>query len=105
MLDFPSPFSRLMAAMSDPIALPKALESRLAAAAAKAHASPQQLARRAIAAHLDFLEWRDKAIRAGFESGEAEGWKATDQVFAAVAAQRSRRAGRKAARVVAAGGA
>ena len=86
-----------MTAMSDPIALPKALESRLATAAAKAHASPQQLARKAIAAHLDLLEWREKAIRAGFESGETEGWKMTDQVFGAVAAQRSRRVGKQAA--------
>lgn len=83
--------------MSDTIALPKALETRLAKAAAKAHASPEQLARKAIAAHLDHLDWREKAIRAGFASGEAEGWLSTDEVFAAVAAQRARRAGKQAA--------
>ena len=82
--------------MSGPIALPKALEDRLTRAAAKAHASPQQLARKAIAAHLDYLEWREKAILAGFESGESEGWKSTDEVFAAVAAQRARRARKQA---------
>ena len=86
-----------MTAMSDPIALPKAIESRLANAAAKAHASPQQLARKAIATHLDLLEWREKAIRAGFESGDTEGWRTTYQVFGAVVAQRSRRAGKQAA--------
>lgn len=83
--------------MSDSIALPKALETRLAKAAARAHASPQQLARRAIAAHLDYLDWREKAIRAGFESAEVKGWKSTDEVFAAVTAQRSRRASKQAA--------
>lgn len=83
--------------MSDAIALPKTLETRLAKAAAKAHASPQQLARKAIAAHLDYLDWREKAIRAGFESGEAQGWRSTDEVFAAVTAQRARRARKQAA--------
>ena len=84
--------------MADSIALPKSLEARLAKAAAKAHSSPEQLARKAIAAHLDYLDWREKAIRAGFESGEAEGWKSTDEVFAAVAAQRqARRVGKQAA--------
>jgi predicted transcriptional regulator len=84
-------------AMTDTIALPKALKTRLAKAAAKAHATPEQLARQAITAHLDYLDWREKAIRAGFESGETEGWQATDEVFAAVAAQRARRAGKQAA--------
>jgi predicted transcriptional regulator len=83
--------------MSDPIALPKALETRLAKAAAKVHASPQQLARRAIAAHLDYLDWQEKAVRAGFESGEVEGWRSTDEVFAAVAGQRARRLGEQVA--------
>jgi len=83
--------------MSDTIAVPKALETRLAKAAAKAHASPEQLARKAIAVHLDYLDWREKAIRAGFESGETEGWKSTDEVFATVAARRAWRAGKQAA--------
>ena len=78
--------------MSEMIALPKSLRSRLEKAAAKAGASPQDLARRAIAAHLEYLDWREKAIRAGFESGTREGWKSSDEVFAAVAAQRARRA-------------
>jgi len=69
----------------------------LAKAAGKAHATPEQLARKSIASHLDYLDWREIAIRAGFESGEAEGWKSTDDVFAAVAAQRARRAGKQAA--------
>lgn len=83
--------------MTDTIALPKALETRLVKAAAKVHASPEQLARKAIAAHLDYLDWREKAIRAGFESGDAEGWKSTNEVFATVAAQRARRAVKQAA--------
>lgn len=78
--------------MSETIALPKPLQARLTKAAAKVHASPQQLARQAIAAHLDYLDWREKAIRAGFESGEREGWRCSEEVFAAVAAQRARRA-------------
>ena len=84
--------------MSATIALPKSLEARLAKAAAKAHASPEQLARKAIAAHLDCLDWREQAIRAGFASGEADSWQSTDEVFAAVAAQRqARRAGKQVA--------
>lgn len=83
--------------MSDPIALPKSLETRLAKAAARVHASPQQLARKAIAAHLDYLDWREKAIHAGFESGMVEGWRSTDEVFTAVATQRARRVGKQAA--------
>ncbi len=72
--------------MSATIALPKPLQARLTKAAAKAHASSQQLARHAIAAHLDYLDWREKAIRAGFESGEHEGRQSSDAVFAAAAA-------------------
>jgi predicted transcriptional regulator len=87
----------LVTVMSDSIALPKTLETRLLKAAAKAHASPKQLACKAIAAHLDHLDWLDKVIHDGFASGEAEGWKSTDEVFAAVAAQRARRVGKQAA--------
>jgi predicted transcriptional regulator len=79
--------------MPDTIALPKSLETRLAKAAAKAHATPERLARQAIAAHLDYLDWRETAIRAGFASGEAESWQSTDEVFATVAAQRQARRG------------
>jgi len=73
--------------MSDAIVPPKTHKTRLVKAAAKAHASPEQLARKAIAVHLDYLDWREKAIHAGFESGEVEGWNSTDEAFAAVAAQ------------------
>ncbi|MGH8701590.1 MAG: hypothetical protein ACREVR_10525 [Burkholderiales bacterium] len=83
--------------MSDTIALPRALQARLEKAAAKANASPNSLVRRAIAAHLDYLDWRENAIRAGFQSGKTEGWLSTDDVFAAVSAQRAKRAGKKAA--------
>lgn len=79
---------------SEMIALPKSLRSRLAKSAAKTGASPQELVRHAIAVHLDYLDWREKAIRAGFESGTREGWRSSDEVFSAVAAQRARRAGR-----------
>ena len=83
--------------MPDAIALPKALQNRLAKAAARTHASPTSLVRQAIAAHLDYLDWREKAVRAGFQSGKIEGWRSTEEVFAAVAAQRAKRAGKKAA--------
>jgi len=83
--------------MSDAIVPPKTHKTRLVKAAAKAHASPEQLARKAIAVHLDYLDWREKAIHAGFESGEVEGWNSTDEAFAAVAAQQARRAGKQAA--------
>lgn len=83
--------------MPDTIALPRALQARLAKVAARTRASPVLLARQAIAAHLDYLDWREKAVRAGFLSGKTEGWRSTDEVFAAVAAQRAKRAGKKAA--------
>jgi predicted transcriptional regulator len=83
--------------MSDTIALPRALQARLEKAAARTNASTQSLVRQAIAAHLDYLDWREKAIRAGFQSGKTEGWLSTDEVFAAVSAQRAKRAGKKAA--------
>ena len=83
--------------MSDTIALPRALQARLKKAAARTHASPGSLVRQAIAAHLDYLDWREKAVRAGFLSGKTDGWRSTEEVFAAVAAQRARRAGTKAA--------
>jgi predicted transcriptional regulator len=83
--------------MSDTIALPRALQARLEKTAARTNASPKSLVRQAIAAHLDYLDWREKAIRAGFQSGKAEGWRSTDDVFAAVAAQRAKRAGKKTA--------
>jgi len=87
--------------MSDTIALPRALQARLEKAAAKTNASPKSLVRRAIAAQLDYLDWREKAVRAGFLSGKTEGWRSTEEVFSAVAAQRAKRAGKMAARVVA----
>lgn len=83
--------------MPDTIALPKALQARLEKAAARTHASPESLVRQAIAAHLDYLEWREKAVRAGFLSGKTEGWRSTEEVFAAASAQRARRVAKKAA--------
>lgn len=83
--------------MSEAVAIPKALQARLKKAAARTNASPGSLVRQAIAAHLDYLDWREKAIRAGFQSGNSEGWRSTEDVFAAVAAQRAKRAGKKAA--------
>lgn len=83
--------------MPDTILLPRALKARLKKAAARTQASPEALARQAIASHLDYLDWREKAIRAGFLSGKTEGWRSSEEVFAAVAAQRARRAGKKAA--------
>ncbi len=83
--------------MPDTIALPRALQARLEKAAAKTRASPKSLARQAIAAHLDYLDWREQALRAGFLSGKTEGWRSTEEVFGAVSAQRAKRAGKKAA--------
>jgi predicted transcriptional regulator len=83
--------------VSATIALPKALHLRLQKAASKTRASPDSLARQAIAAHLDYLDWREKAIQAGFDSGKTEGWQTTDQVFAAVSAQRAKRVGKQVA--------
>jgi len=82
--------------MPENIALPKPLQARLRKAAAKSHASPGSIACQAIVAHLDYLDWREKAIRAGFQSGQIEGWRSTEDVFAAVAAQRAKRGGKKA---------
>ena len=87
--------------MSDTIALPRALQARLEKTAARTNASPESLVRQAIAVHLDYLDWREQSIDAGFQSGKTEGWRSTEEVFAAVAAQRAKRAGKMAARVVA----
>ena len=84
-------------AMSLTIALPRALQARLEKAAARTHASPESLARQAIAGHFNYLDWREKAVRAGFLSGKTKGWRSTEEVFAAVAAQRAKCAGKKAA--------
>ena len=81
--------------MRDNIVLPRALQVRLKKAAARTHASPVSPVRQAIAAHLDYLDWREKAIRAGFQSGHTEGWLSTDEVFTAVSAQRAKRARKK----------
>ena len=87
--------------MSDTIALSRALQARLEKTAARTNASPKLLVRQAIATHLDYLDWREKAIRAGFLSGKTEGWRSTEEVFAAVSTQRAKRAGKMAGRVVA----
>jgi predicted transcriptional regulator len=83
--------------MPETIQLPRALRARLRKAAVRTQASPEVLVRRAVKAHLDYLDWREKAIREGFESGKTGGWRSTEDVFAAVAAQRAKRASKKAA--------
>ena len=82
--------------MPDTIALPRALQARLEKAAARTRALPKSLARRAIAVHLDYLDWREKAVRVGFQSGKTGGWRSTEEVFAAVSAQRAKNLRRRA---------
>jgi len=81
--------------MPDNIALPRTLQARLKKTAARTHASPVSLAHQAITAHLDYLDWRERAIRAGFQSGKTEGWLSTEDVIAAVSVQRAKRAGKE----------
>jgi predicted transcriptional regulator len=63
------------------LTIPDALANRLKKASADVRRSPESLATEAVAKHLDYLEWRRKAIDEGFASGEREGWSTTEAVL------------------------
>lgn len=80
--------------MNDIVKLPKPLAARLERASIDQGVAPSMIARKAIAEHLQYLEWKERAIAAGNADIAAGRLMTTEQVFAAVAKQRARRAGK-----------
>ena len=90
--------------MNDTVRLSRPLAARLERASIDQGIAPSTIARKAIAQHLQYLEWKERAIAVGDADIAAGRLMTTEQVFAAVAKQRAKRVGKakKAARVVAA---
>ena len=63
------------------LTIPDALAERLKKASTDARRSPASMATEAVARHLDYLEWRGKAIDEGFASGKHEGWSSTETLL------------------------
>lgn len=76
--------------------IPDALAKRLKKASADVRRSPEALAKEAVARHLDYLEWRRKAIDEGFGSGERDGWSTTEALLQRFAKKRAAFARKKA---------
>lgn len=77
--------------MNDIVRLPKLLAARLEKLSTSHGVSPDSIARRAIAEHLRYLEWKEEAIAQGDADIKAGRVLTTDQVFATVAKQRAKR--------------
>ena len=77
--------------MNDIVKPPRLLASRLEKASANEGVSVDAMARAAIAGHLQYLEWKERAIARGDADIEAGRILTTDQVIAAVAKQRAPR--------------
>jgi len=80
--------------MNDMLRLPKALATRLRKVSHRQGDSPAAIAEFAIDEHLQYLEWKEKAVARGDADIAAGRILTTEQVLAAVAKQRARR-GRK----------
>lgn len=80
--------------MNATVTLPKPLAARLERVSLDQGVAPSTIARKAIAEHLQYLEWRERAIAAGDADIVAGRTMTTDQAFAAVAKQRAKRAGK-----------
>ena len=80
--------------MTDIVKLPRPLAARLERASIDQGIAPSTIARQAIADHLKYLEWKERAIAAGDADIAAGRLMTTEQVFAAVAKQRAKRAGK-----------
>lgn len=78
--------------MNDMVKLPKLLAARLERASLGQGIAPAAIARKAIAEHLRYLEWKEQAIARGDADIAASRLLSTEQVFAAVAKQRATRA-------------
>ena len=77
--------------MNDIVKLPRLLAVRLDKVSASEGVSMDALAHEAIAEHLQYLEWKERAIARGDADIKAGRVLTTDQVFAAVDRQRARR--------------
>ena len=77
--------------MNDIVKLPRLLAARLEKASANERVSADAMARAAIVEHLQYLEWKERAIARGDADIKAGRVLSTDQVLAAVARQRARR--------------
>ncbi len=80
--------------MNDILKPPKPLAARLERATLDQGVAPSTIARKAIAGHLQYLEWKDRAIAVGDADIAAGRLMTTEQVFAAVAKQRAKRVGK-----------
>jgi predicted transcriptional regulator len=67
--------------MATIVKIPNPLAKRLTIASIQSRQSPESITRKALAAHLSYLEWRTKAIDAGFVEGTRDGWLSTDAVM------------------------
>ena len=81
--------------MNNLVKLPKPLAARLARVSLDQGVTPSTIARKAIAEHLQYLEWKERAIALGDSDITAGRLMTTEQVFAAIAKQRAHRAGKK----------
>ncbi len=77
--------------MNDIVKLPKLLAARLERVSIDQRVAPEAIARKAIAEHLHYLEWKERAIALGDADFAAGRMMSTEEVFAAVARQRAKR--------------
>lgn len=82
--------------MNDTLKLPRALAYRLERVAATEGQTATTVAREAIAGHLQYLEWKVRAIAEGESDIKAGKVMTTGQVTAALRKQRTRRAAKAA---------
>ena len=80
--------------MNDIVKLPKLLAARLERVSIDLGIAPSAIAHKAIAEHLSYLEWKERAIALGDADLAAGRLMTTEQVFAAVAKQRAKRVGK-----------
>ncbi len=78
--------------MNDIVKLTRPLAARLERASIDQGVAPSTIARKAIAEHLQYLEWKERAIAAGDADIAGGRLMTTEQVFAGVAKQRAKRA-------------
>lgn len=80
--------------MNDMLKLPKALATRLKKVSLMQGDAPDAIARSAIAEHLRYLEWKEKAVARGDADIVAGRILTTAEVLSAIEKQRARRVGK-----------
>jgi predicted transcriptional regulator len=78
--------------MTKTITLPVKLARKLDAASERSKRSPEELAREAIAEKLSYLEWKEKAIKAGELDLRRRRIVTTEELLATLTRQRQARA-------------